>query len=462
MAKTEIISLNDKVNNKVTFEGWIDSIRDHGNLIFLDIRDRSGTVQVVIFDKKLIKIASEFNPEDLISVTGKVQRRPEKLINTDIVTGKIEVAGDALFIISKSKQLPFEINQSTEGISETLRLKYRYLDLRNKRMKNNLFIRHRVFQFLRDYLNTQDFWEIETPSLTKGTPEGAREYIVPSRLQEGKFYVLPQSPQQFKQLLMVGGIEKYYQIARCFRDEDQRGDRQPEFTQLDMEMSFVGQEDILNLLEKMMISMIKSVFPEKKISATPFPRITYKESIQIYKSDKPDLRKNKKDENELSFCWIIDFPMFEYSDLEKKTVAIHHPFTRPKDEDIELLDKKPLDVRASAYDLVLNGTELGSGSLRIHESSLQEKVFEILELKRDETKTRFGHMLEAFEYSPPPHGGFAFGLDRLLAVILNQKSIREVIAFPKTGDAKDPLMGAPEVVSEKVLREAHIKLRKTD
>ncbi|MDD5693656.1 MAG: OB-fold nucleic acid binding domain-containing protein, partial [Patescibacteria group bacterium] len=209
MAKTEIISLNDKVNNKVTFEGWIDSIRDHGNLIFLDIRDRSGTVQVVIFDKKLIKIASEFNPEDLISVTGKVQRRPEKLINTDIVTGKIEVAGDALFIISKSKQLPFEINQSTEGISETLRLKYRYLDLRNKRMKNNLFIRHRVFQFLRDYLNTQDFWEIETPSLTKGTPEGAREYIVPSRLQEGKFYVLTQSPQQFKQLLMVGGIEKY-------------------------------------------------------------------------------------------------------------------------------------------------------------------------------------------------------------------------------------------------------------
>ncbi|MDD5693365.1 MAG: aspartate--tRNA ligase, partial [Patescibacteria group bacterium] len=314
----------------------------------------------------------------------------------------------------------------------------------------------------RDYLNTQDFWEIETPSLTNGTPEGAREYIVPSRLQEGKFYVLTQSPQQFKQLLMVGGIEKYYQIARCFRDEDQRGDRQPEFTQLDMEMSFVGQEDILNLLEKMMISMIKSVFPEKKISATPFPRITYKESIQIYKSDKPDLRKNKKDENELSFCWIIDFPMFEYSDLEKKTVAIHHPFTRPKDEDIELLDKKPLDVRASAYDLVLNGTELGSGSLRIHESSLQEKVFEILELKRDETKTRFGHMLEAFEYSPPPHGGFAFGLDRLLAVILNQKSIREVIAFPKTGDAKDPLMGAPEVVSEKVLREAHIKLRKTD
>jgi aspartyl-tRNA synthetase len=462
MAKTEIVSLNDKIDKQVTLEGWVDSIRDHGNLVFLDVRDRSGIVQVVVFNKELIKTASALGPEDLVSIGGKVQRRPDKLVNADIETGKIEVASEKIKLISKSKPLPFEVNQNTEDISEILRLKYRYLDLRSERMKKNLFARHQVFQFLRNYLNTDGFWEIETPNLTKGTPEGAREYIVPSRLQDGKFYVLPQSPQQFKQLLMVADIEKYYQIARCFRDEDQRGDRQPEFTQLDLEVSFVEQEDILQLLEKMMIEMVETIFPEKRISTTPFPRITYEESLKKHKSDKPDLRKNDKNEDELAFCWVVDFPMFEYSDLEKKIVAMHHPFTRPKDEDVELMSRDPLKVRASAYDLVLNGTELGSGSLRIHESKLQEKIFEILELKKEEAKLRFGHMLEAFEYSPPPHGGFAFGLDRLLAVILNQKSIREVIAFPKTGDAKDPLMGAPEVVDEKVLREARIKLRKTD
>ncbi len=462
MSKIEIITLIDNIDKKITFEGWVDSIRDHGNLVFLDIRDRSGIVQVVVFKKDLIKIASSLNPEDLITISGNVQTRPTKLVNSEIKTGKIEIACDSIDIISKSKQLPFEINQSTEDISELIRLKYRYLDLRSGRMKNNLFIRHRVFQFLRDYLNKEGFWEVETPNLTKGTPEGAREYVVPSRLQEGKFYVLPQSPQQYKQLLMVADVEKYYQIARCFRDEDQRGDRQPEFTQLDLEMSFVEQEEILNLLEIMVITMIKTIFPEKKISATPFPRITYQESMKKYKSDKPDLRQDNKDKNELSFCWIVDFPMFENSTLENKTVAVHHPFTRPKDEDIKLIDKSPLDVRANAYDLVLNGTELGSGSLRIHERELQQKIFEILGLEEEETKIRFGHMLEAFEFSPPPHGGFAFGLDRLLSVVLNQKSIREVIAFPKTGDAKDPLMGSPELVNEKVLREVHIKLRKTD
>ena len=461
MAKTEILTLNDKNNKKVEFEGWIDSIRDHGNLIFLDVRDRSGIVQAIIFDKKLIDDISKLNPEDLVSFVGTVQKRPEKLINPEILTGTIEIAIESFKIISTSKSLPFEINQDTTGISEQLRLKYRYLDLRNSRMKNNIFLRHQTLQFLRDFLNKANFWEIETPNLTKGTPEGAREYIVPSRLQEGKFYVLPQSPQQFKQLLMVSGIEKYYQIARCFRDEDQRGDRQPEFTQLDLEVSFYSQEEILNLLEEMMIKLINDVYPEKEITQKPFPRITYEDAMAKYQSDKPDIRKNKNNPAELAFCWIVDFPMFEYSKEEGKIVAIHHPFTRPKDEDIAKLNKSPLQTHAIAYDLVLNGHELGSGSLRIFEHDLQKKVFEILDLSKKEIESRFGHMLEALEFSPPPHGGFGLGLDRLLATIMNQKSIREVIAFPKTGDAKDPLMNAPSEVSELILKETHVKLRKS-
>lgn len=461
MAKTDIATLADKNDKQVTFEGWVDSIRDHGNLVFLDVRDRSAIVQVVVFNKKLVETASKLSPEDLIRITGKVQKRPEKLINPNIATGTIEIASEAIDIISTSAPLPFEVNQDTGDISEMIRFKYRYLDLRTERLKNNLKKRHETNQFLRDYLNKEGFWEVETPNLTKGTPEGAREYIVPSRLQDGKFYVLPQSPQQYKQLLMIGGVEKYYQIARCFRDEDQRGDRQPEFTQLDLEMSFVEQEDILTLLERMITDLVETVYPDKKLTK-PFPRMTWDEAMKKYKSDKPDLRKNPKDPDELAFAWVLDFPMFEHSETEKKTVAMHHPFTRPMDEDIPKLKNKPIEVRANAYDLVLNGVELGSGSLRIHEPELQQQIFEILGLSKEEIKDRFGHMLEAFKFSPPPHGGFAFGLDRLVTELLGQKSIREVIAFPKTGDAKDPLMGAPAPVSEQTLRETHIKLRKTE
>lgn len=458
MAKQEITKLVEKIDEEVKFEGWVDSIRDHGNLVFLDVRDRSGIVQVVVFDKKLIPTATSFGAEDLIKVTGKVQKRPDKLVNPNVATGSIEIASTDLEVITKSACLPFEINQDTSGINELTRLKYRYLDLRSERMKKSIEARHKLNQFFRNYLSDNGFWEVETPCLTKGTPEGAREFVIPSRLHEGKFFVLPQSPQQFKQLLMVGGVEKYFQIARCFRDEDQRGDRQPEFTQLDIETSFFTQEEILDFMEKMIIELVEKVFPEKTIQEKPFPRMTYQEALDKYQTDAPDIRKDKNDPNLLAFCWVVDFPMFEFSDTEKKIVALHHPFTRPNDEDIDSLAEKPLEAKAAAYDIVLNGSEIGGGSLRIFERELQHKVFEILGLSEKEIQDRFGHMLEAFTFSPPPHGGIALGLDRILSILLNQPNVREVIAFPKTGDAKDPLMRAPADVSAQTLEDAHIKI----
>lgn len=451
----------EKVGEDVKLVGWVDSIRDHGNLVFIDLRDRTSLIQLVIFRKELIPAASALSAEDLIEVVGEVQKRPDKLVNADLPTGTVEIGVKEIKVVSAAAPLPFEVNADTIGINELSRLKYRYLDLRSARMARNLRVRHEVNLFFRNYLSEQGFWEIETPALTKGTPEGAREYIVPSRIEAGHFYVLPQSPQQYKQLLMVSGVEKYFQIARCFRDEDQRVDRQPEFTQLDLEMSFVSQEDILNLLEKMMIQLITKHFPDLKIQKTPFPRITYEESMAKYKTDKPDLRKDKKDTMEMAFAWVIDFPMFEMSETEKKIVSSHHPFTRPNPEDIEKMDKKPLEVRAEAYDLVLNGTELGSGSIRIFEEELQEKIFSILGMAKEETKSRFGHMLQAFQFSPPPHGGFGLGLDRLLTVLLGEKSVREVIAFPKTGDARDPLTGAPTELPAATLKDVHIEVIQT-
>jgi aspartyl-tRNA synthetase len=460
MAKEVIAELVDKINQKLIIQGWVDSVRDHGNLVFLDIRDRSSQVQAVVFKKELITEATALGTEDLVELSGTVQSRPEKLINKNIPTGSIEFAVDTIKLIAKCAPIPFEVNNDTENVSELIRFEYRYLDLRSARMKNNLMYRHKINHFFRNYLETEGFWEVETPSLTKGTPEGAREYIVPARNSAGKFFVLPQSPQQFKQLLMVAGVEKYYQIARCFRDEDQRGDRQPEFSQLDLEQSFVSQEDILNLIEKMTIGLVSELFPDKKLASNPFPRMTYEEVIKKYNSDKPDLRQNPEDPDELAFLWVVDFPMFEYSDTEKKLVASHHPFTRPLDEDHDLLDVSPEKARAAAYDLVLNGSEIGGGSLRIHEPELQRKIFKILEISEADTQARFGHMLKAFDFAAPPHGGFAFGLDRLISILLNQKSIREVIAFPKTGDANDPLTGAPDSVSDQTLKEVHIEIKK--
>ncbi|MBU1179576.1 aspartate--tRNA ligase, partial [Patescibacteria group bacterium] len=442
----------------ITLCGWVHARRDMGKIIFIDLRDKTGLMQVVFAGPSLHRVADRLRPEFVVKVVGLVKERGEKNKNPKIATGEIEIEAHEIEILNESKTPPFEIDKNTFFVSEETRLKYRYLDLRSERMHKNMVLRDKIISFMREWMHTEGFLEIETPDLTKGTPEGAREFIVPSRLHSGNFYVLPQSPQQFKQLLMVAGIERYFQIARCFRDEDQRGDRQPEFTQLDVEMSFVEQEDILQATETMIIEMIKQILPEKKIAQTPFPRMSYAEAMEKYKSDKPDLRKDKNDKDELAFCWIVDFPMFEKSETDGKIGAMHHPFTSPKAEDVAFLETDPLKVKANAYDLVLNGYEVAGGSIRIHKRGLQNKVFEILGLSSDEIKRKFGHILEAFEYGAPPHGGIAWGLDRAIMVFADEPNIREVMAFPKTGDARDPLMGAPSPLSEKSLKEAHVRL----
>ncbi|MEK7178136.1 MAG: amino acid--tRNA ligase-related protein, partial [Patescibacteria group bacterium] len=379
------------------------------------------------------------------------KERPENLKNPKIETGNVELEAEVLEVLNESKTPPFEIGDKNK-IGEELRMEYRYLDLRDPKMQKNLEKKSEVLRFLNNYLKEQKFIEIETPDLTKGTPEGAREFVVPSRKHSGKFYVLPQSPQQFKQLLMVAGLERYFQIARCFRDEDSRGDRQPEFTQLDIEMSFVEEDDVMNLIEETLINLIKKIFPEKKILKEPFPKIDYDEAIAKYKTDKPDLRENKNDSDELAFAWVVNMPLLEYSETEKKWVSSHHPFTAPATTDIS----EPEKLKAKAYDLILNGYEIGGGSIRIHNRDLQNKIFEILGLTANEIEARFGHMLKAFEYGAPPHGGIALGLDRLMMILMNESSIREVIAFPKTGDDRDLLMGAPSEISKQQRKELHI------
>mgnify|MGYP001575145294 FL=1 len=461
MKRSYVSETVDKIGEQVVVKGWVHTRRDHGKIVFIDLRDKSGLLQVVFVPgSKAYDKVSEVRPEWVISITGLVKARPEKLVNPNLVTGTVEMEAKDLEILNEAKTPPFEIDKDTKGIDEELRLKYRYLDLRSSRMVKNITLRHDIVRFIREYLWGKGFREIETPFLTKSTPEGAREYIVPSRLYPGEFYVLPQSPQQFKQLLMVGGIEKYFQIVRCFRDEDQRGDRQPEFTQLDLEMSFVKQEDIWELIEPMMIDIVEKLVPDGKITTKPFPKITYAEAIEKYKTDKPDLRKNNEDRKEFAFCWIIDAPIFKYSKTDKKLVSSHHPFTMPQEEDLDKLDNEPDKVRAYAYDLALNGNEIFGGSIRIHKRDIQEKVFKILGVSKEEEKRRFGHMLEAFEYGAPPHGGIAAGIDRISAILAGEDAIREVMAFPKTGDARDAMMGAPSQVSEKQLQDVHISLRK--
>lgn len=447
----------EQIGKKIMVEGWIESRRDHGKLIFLDIRDRWGIVQVVCIpsNKEAHQMADKSRLEFVVRIQGEVNKRPDNMINEKIPTGKVEILAESFEIVSESGTPPFEIDD-TAKINEEVRLTYRYLDLRTKRMQKNLIKRHEVVQFIRQWLSEKDFTEVETPILSKSTPEGARDYVVPSRLQKGKFYALPQAPQQYKQLLMVGGLERYFQIARCFRDEDLRGDRQPEFTQLDLEMSFVDTEDILNLIEELFIKLIETVYPDKKFTK-PFPRITWKESKDKYKSDKPDIRKNKKDESELAFVWVTDFPLFEYDQKEKRLDAVHHPFTNFNEEDAKLLDSDPTKIRSKAYDLVLNGEELGSGSIRIHDKETQKKIFELLGISDKEIKERFGHFLKAFKYGVPPHGGMALGIDRLMMVLEGEESIREVIAFPKTQEGRDLMMDAPSSVDPNQLKEIHIK-----
>jgi len=442
--------------------GWVNSRRDHGKIVFVDLRDISGLVQVVFTpqNKVLYKLAQELKPEWVICLEGKVKQRPKGMVNPKMGTGKIEIEVQRLEILSKAKTLPFSVDTPGYEISEEKRMQYRYLDLRRSRMRRNLIVRQKVIRFIRDFLQNQGFIEVETPMLTKSTPEGARDFLVPSRLQPGKFYALPQSPQQYKQILQVAGIEKYFQIAKCLRDEDPRADRQAEHTQLDIEMSFVSQEDILDLTERLYTSLVKKLFPKKRMAKTPFPRISYKEAMKKYKTDKPDLRKNKKDVDELAFAFIVDFPMFEWHKQEKKWGAVHHPFTRPRTNDISEIKKNPEKILAFQYDFVLNGSEIAGGSIRTIDLAVLTAVFEVLGHKKEDLKKNFKNYFEAFNYGVPPHGGIAPGIDRFLAVILGEPSIREVIAFPKTGDNRDLMMDVPSEVTNKQLKELHLKITK--
>lgn len=577
--------LNDKhVGEKVVLSGWVNRRRDHGGLIFIDLRDRHGVTQVV-FDPSLNKdahaVAENFRSEFVIKVSGEVRLRPEGMTNSDLPTGMIEVIIDEAEVLTKSLTPPFEIDVEKD-VNEELRLKYRYLDLRRQRLKNNIVLRHDVIKFIRDYMCEEGFLEIETPILIKGTPEGSREYIVPSRLYGGNFYVLPQSPQQLKQLLMVAGMDRYFQIARCFRDEDQRGDRQPEFTQLDIEMSFVEQEDVMDVNERLLYKLIQEFKPGANLLFKEAKRLTYDEAMNKYGSDKPDLRFDleiqdvcdvfkesefqvfagalssggvikalkipgsadkfsRKDideltevakiykakglayiikendelrspilkflgeaeieslvstvglengdivffgadtfdvactalgqvrlacakklelmnDNDYAICWVTDFPMFEYNEEFDCMQACHHPFTSPYIEHIDKLKTAPEEVLSKAYDLVLNGNEIGGGSIRIHDEEVQSSVFDALGISKEDAEYRFGHMLEAFRYGVPPHGGIAWGLDRLVMIFANEPNIREVMAFPKDQKAKDLMLGAPSQMPQESLEELHIQI----
>ena len=571
----------DLAGQQVVLCGWVAKRRDHGGLIFVDLRDRSGIVQVVVDPEtagESFKVAEDIRGEYVVKVAGKVAMRDEATVNANIATGEIEIMAEEIEVLNAAKTPPFYI---ADGIDtdENLRLKYRYLDLRRPEMQRNIILRHKVTKLMRDYLDTRNFLEIETPMLTKSTPEGARDYLVPSRVNPGKFYALPQSPQIFKQLLMVSGMERYFQIARCFRDEDLRADRQPEFTQLDMEMSFMEMDEILELMEGLIAYIFEGALGKK--IATPFQRLTWDEAMDRFGSDKPDLRfgmelinmvdavkdsdfkvfnqvienggvvkainvkgyaniprrecdglvdfvgiygakglawmqiqedgsvkspiakffseahlanilaaaqaepgdlimfvadkpavvaqalgalriemakrRNLIDPDALAFAWVVDFPMFEYDEEEKRYVAMHHPFTSPRDEDLALLATDPGKVYAKAYDMVLNGTEIGGGSIRIHRRDVQKQIFSAIGLTDEEAQEKFGFMMNAFEYGAPPHGGLAFGLDRLIMIMAQRDSIRDVIAFPKTQSAACVMTQAPNDVDDKQLRELHIR-----
>jgi len=456
-----IIDTVKKIGEVVELYGWVDSKRDHKKIVFIDLRDRSGIVQVVGGED-----FKQLSNEDVVMIKGLIKSRPDKLNNTKMATGTVEIEAKELKIISKAKTLPIPINDDGYSVNEESRLKYRYLDIRRARMLRNLTLKSKATLFIRNYLSQQNFLEIDTPILTKTTPEGARDFLVPSRLQPGNFYALPQSPQQYKQMLMVAGIERYFQFARCFRDEDPRADRAyGEFTQLDLEMSFIEQNDILLLIEDLFTKLVKELFPEKYISQTPWPRIAHKEAKQNYGTDKPDLRKNKKDPNELAFSWTVDFPLFTeqsqddffHGSGKAKFAPSHHMFTAPHPDDIPLLDSDPLKVRGLQHDLVLNGFEVGGGSIRIHQPEVQQKVFDLIGFTVEQ-KQQFSHMLEAFSYGVPPHGGIAPGLDRLLMAILGEPSVREVIAFPASSGGKISIMDAPSPAADEQLKELGIKV----
>ena len=449
MSRTYALECNQKIGKKVQLWGWINTVRDHGKITFYDLRDLTGIVQTVSRNK--LKITEE----DVVSVKGIVKKRPDRLINPLLKTGKVEVEIESIQIISKANTLPFPIDTDGLEIDESLRLKYRYLDLRRERLKNNLRLRQQMLSFMRQFLTESGFIEIETPILTKATPEGARDFLVPSRLQKGKFYALPQSPQQYKQLLMVAGFEKYFQIARCFRDEDPRSDRAyGEFTQLDVEMSYVTQDDILELTERLFKELTEKIF-KKKVLKYPFRRITHKEAIKKYGSDKFDMRI-KKDPNVLSFAFVVDFPLFEKTKNQPISPS-HHPFTAPKDDYVHLLESDPMKVLSWQHDLVCNGLEVGGGSIRIIDAEIQKKVFKILGYSSREIETKFGHLLKSFGWGVPPHGGIAPGIERIMMAATGEENTREVTAFPMASSGQTSVMDAPSAIDDGSLKELKLK-----
>lgn len=445
---------------EVVLAGWVAGRRDHGKIIFIDLRDRSGLAQIVFTSE--IPGAADLRSEYVIQVTGKVKRRPEGMVNEKIPTGFYEIEATKLQIISKAEPLPLPIDNDGYDVDENVRLKYRYLDLRRPRLQKNLRLRAQVCDFIREYLKERDFVEIETPLLTKSTPEGSRDFLVPSRLQPGKFYALPQSPQQYKQLLMVAGFERYFQLARALRDEDLRANRAFEHTQLDLEMSFVEQQDVMRLVEGLLTELFQKF--GKKIYQKPFPVFDYNQVVKKYGDEHIDLREgnDKKDPNVLSLAWIINFPVFVKDEKTGKLTYSHNPFTAPHPESIpDLMAGKNLEkITSLQYDLMCNGQEIAGGGIRIHDPRVLEKVFEILGHSKEEIKAQFGHMLEAFTYGVPPHGGIASGIDRLCMILAGEENLREVVAFPQTSGGQTAVMDAPSEVSKEQLEELGIEIKR--
>lgn len=469
MQRTLIKDISSLVGTQVLVKGWVDVRRDQGKMVFLDLRDVTGKVQAVVLPNHVeaLEVAQKVRPEWILSVTAQVNKRPEKNIKVGVIGGDVELEVLAIEILNEATTPVFDISTDGYEVGEEVRLEYKYLDQRRARIQNNIKMRHKVVKYIRDYFDEHNFLEVETPLLTNPTPEGSRSYLVPSRVHTGSFYALPQSPQQYKQLLMAGGFERYFQIAKCMRDEDTRGDRQPEFTQLDIEMSFVTQEDVMHINEELLIKLVTDLFPEKKIQTVPFPVLTYKEVMEKYKTDKPDLRENKEDNNLLAFCWVIDFPAFEKTSEDNidgtgEWTFTHNPFTGVKVEYApDLIAKKNIgNIISTQYDIAMNGYELGGGGIRLHKAEELRKVFEIMGYSDERIESNFGHMLKALASGTPPHGGIAWGLDRLLMILLNEQNIREVMAFPKTGEGRDILMQAPSPAPEKTLKELKIEVKK--
>ena len=457
-----INKLREHIDKEVLIAGWVHVRRDHGKLIFIDMRDATGKVQMVALpnNKEAHTIAETVRPEWVIEVMGKVNKRPSKMVNSDEENGGIEIEMLSMHILNKSKTPPFEITEDTSDVDETTRLKYRYLDLRTERMQRNLKIRSRFVQKCRQYLFAKNFTEIETPLLTESTAEGARDFIVPSRLHKGKFYALPQSPQQYKQLLMTAGFERYFQIARAIRDEDLRADRGFEHTQIDIEISFVSMQNVMDMVEDMITTVVEAM--GYVIKEKPFPKFTYEEALKIYGDDKFDLRTEKeKEENILAYAWVNEFPLFEKTDSGSWTFS-HNPFSMPKEEHIEWLlgGKNIKNIFSTQYDLVCNGFETGGGSIRIHKAEMLRAVYRVMGYSEEETEKSVGHMLEAFEYGTPPHGGIALGVERNIMNLVGEVALREVQAFPMTRSGQTAVMDGPSEVPKEQLDELGIEIKK--